>query len=93
MQYQMAERVYETLSGYLKEEYCVPGVHNAFENGSACASLYEKAMEAYGRLCERLSVADEDSDVEQIINSLLEMNRILCLEMFIYGIKFSNLIR
>ena len=91
MHYQMAERVYDTLSGFLTEEYCVSGVHNAFEGGSTCSNLYEKVMEAYSRLCDRLSVIDEDSDVEQIINSLLEMNKILCLEMFSYGVKFANL--
>ena len=29
----MVERVYETLSGFLLDAYCVSGVENAFEEG------------------------------------------------------------
>ena len=93
MQDMLAKRVYETLSGFIEEECAVPDVHNAFEDGSICSELYGKMLEAYGRLCDRLSVMDEDADVEQIINSLLEICRILCLDMFTYGVKFAGTIR
>ena len=89
----LAERVYETLSGLLEDAYCVPGVHNAFGEGSTCALLYERVLESYERLCARLAVGEEDEDVELIIDSFLEMNKILCLNMFDYGVKFADAIR
>ena len=93
MQDLFAQRVYETLSGFLEDEYAVAGVHNAFEDGSLCSELYGKMLAAYSRLCDRLSVVDEDNDVEEIINSLLEICRILSLDMFTYGVKFANAVR
>ena len=89
----LAERVYETLCGLLEDAYCVPGVQNAFEEHADCAVLYESVMQAYERLCERLAVGEEDEGVELIIDSFLEMNKILCLKMFDYGVKFSDVLR
>ena len=39
-------------------------------------------LDAYARLRDRLGVVDEDSDVEIIIDSLLTIQRELCLKMF-----------
>ena len=39
-------------------------------------------LKAYARVCDRLGVVDEDEDVEVIIESLLSIQRILCMEMF-----------
>ena len=80
-----AENVYLTLTGELLEEYVIPGVHNAFAQGSRCDELYRQIYEANMRLCERLGKTDDDADVELIINNFLEMNQILCLEMYRYG--------
>lgn len=80
-----AENVYLTLTGELLEEYVIPGVHNAFAQGSRCDELYRQIYEANLRLCERLGKTDDDEDVELIINNFLEMNQILCLEMYRYG--------
>ena len=93
MREKLAERVYETLSGLLEDAYCVPGVQNAFAEGASCAVLYERVMQSYERLCERLAVGEEDMDVEIIIDSFLEMNKILCLKMFDYGVQFSDVLR
>ena len=77
---EIAEFVYESLIG----ELVVPikGVPNAFEQGSFCEARYHEMLDAYERLRERLGVEDEDADVEQIIDSLLAIQRKLCLEMF-----------
>ena len=80
-----AENVYLSLTGELREEYAIPGVENAFAAGSRCDELYGQIYEANRRLCERLGKSDDDRDVELIINNFLEMNRILCLEMYRYG--------
>ena len=77
----ISELVYESLIG----ELIVPikDVPNAFEPGSYCETRYQQVLEAYERLRGRLGVADEDPDIEIIIDSLLEIQRKLCLEMFV----------
>ena len=79
------EQVYLTLNGELIPAYCVPGVENAFAEGAYCLNKYKDIMDAYGRLCERLGVMDEDDDVEIIIDSFLDIERYLCLKMYEYG--------
>ena len=80
-----AENVYLTLTGELLKEYVIPGVHNAFADGSRCDELYRQIFEANLRLCARLGRSEDDPDLELIINNFLEMNQILCLEMYRYG--------
>lgn len=80
-----AENVYLTLTGDMLDENSVPGVGNAFAEGMPCCELYRQIYEANQRLCSRLGKIDEDADVELIINNFLEINRILCLEMYRYG--------
>lgn len=76
----IGELVYESLIGELIDP--VEKVPNAFEPGSYCEARYKEMLAAYERLCDRLGVLDEDEDVEIIINSLLSIQRELCLEMF-----------
>ena len=80
-----AENVYQTLTGNMIDEYVVPGVENAFAEGSRCDELYKQIFQANRRLCDRLGARDEDADVELIINNFLEINRFLCKEMYRYG--------
>ena len=84
------EQVYETMWGQLIDKYAVPGVEDAFCEGSRCGQLYEQMLEAYERVCDRLGVEGEDPDVETIVGALLEMDRILCLKMFGYGEKMER---
>ena len=85
MQKHSFEDVYYTLCGELCEEHAVPGIENAYAEGSACDVLYNEMSEAYERLRNRLGVIDEDEDVEVIINNLLSIQHILCKKMFLYG--------
>lgn len=84
------ENVYQTLLGNLYDEYVIPGVENAFAQGSRCSELYRQIYWANRRLCFRLGKMDEDSDVELIISNFLELNRILCLEMYRYGQRYCK---
>ena len=77
-----AEWIYETMMGEMEEAY--PGVDNAFAPGEKCEQLYAEIYEANQRLCQRLG-AEEDADVEIIINSFFKMNRELCMKMYFYG--------
>ena len=83
------EDVYETLLGERLPEYAVPGVENIYETGSACDKAYTRIYQAYGHLCQRLGVADEDPDVEIIINSLLEIQNEVARKMFSLGKKLG----
>lgn len=76
----IAELVYESLIG----ELIVPirDVPNAFAPGSLCEGKYQEMLDAYARLRDRLGVEDEDEDIEIIIDSLLVIQRELCLKMF-----------
>ena len=85
-----AENVYETLTGSLCEEYSIPDVENAYAPGLPCNKLYQQIYWANRRLCERLGQGEDDPDVELIINNFLEINRILCLEMYRYGKGYST---
>ena len=76
----VSELVYESLIGELVDP--IKDVPNAFEPGSYCETRYRQVLEAYERLRGRLGVADEDPDVEIIIDSLLEIQRKLCMGMF-----------
>lgn len=76
----ISEFVYESLIGELVDP--IKNVPNAFEPGSYCETRYRRVLEAYERLRGRLGVADEDPDVEIIIDSLLEIQRKLCMEMY-----------
>ena len=76
----ISELVYESLIGELVDP--IKDVPNAFEPGSYCETRYQQVLEAYERLRGRLGVTDEDPDIEIIIDSLLEIQRKLCLEMF-----------
>ena len=83
------EAVYATLTGTMRKEFRVPGVENLFDEGSECMNSYNKMLAAYERLCDRLSVIDEDEDVETIIHSLMTIERNVSMKMFEYGMKFA----
>ena len=78
-----AEKVYCSLSGQIRPELCIPGVENIFVPGGEYYENYGQVMEAYERLLARLN-GDED-DIEIIINSLLNNEKIVALKMYEYG--------
>lgn len=84
--------IYETLRGNLCAEYAVPGVEDAFTDGSFCAGKYEEMTSAYMRLLDRLGVEDEDADVEIIINALTDIQDHIAREMFFLGVRHRELL-
>ena len=64
------EDIYLTLCGELAAEARVPGVENAFANGSLCEKQCRNLRQAYDRLLLRLGERDEDADVEDIIGCI-----------------------
>lgn len=83
------ESVRDTLHGQLREPYCIPGVVNAFEQGSICFKAYEEMYDAYARLRDRLGVIDDDEDVEIIIHSLMTIEEVIAYHMYRYGAMFG----
>ena len=84
------EDIYDSLQGVLVPEARVPWVKNLFLPGSPCDRAYSDMLDAYERLRDRLGVADEDEDVEIIINSLLDIQQILGHEMFRCGVEYAR---
>lgn len=83
-----AEEVYESLCGDLVEPVC--GVEDAFAEGSNCEQWYLDMLNAYERLRERLGAVNSDPDAEIMIDSLLCIQRELCLKMYEYGVRFGR---
>ena len=86
--YSFAEAVYDSMQGELLDP--VPGIENEFEEGKVCLQLYGDMLDAYERICFRLGQENEDSDCEMMINSLLDIQKILCLKMYEYGKRFGK---
>ncbi len=76
------EDIYETMLGLREEGFQVPGVENAFSDGSLCAESYEKMRSAYARICFRLGVQDEDPDLETIVSAMEAIQRDLCRRIY-----------
>ena len=87
--FKLAEEVYFTLLGESCEP--IPGVENAFADGTVCDKCYNEMLDAYARLRDRLGVQDEDADVEIIINSLRKITDELCHQMFFYGTQCETI--
>ena len=81
----IAQEIYDSLWGGAMEPFRIPWVEDATAEGSYCMECYERMLGANERLVARLGQVNEDEDVEIIINSLLDIQRELCLKMFEYG--------
>ena len=90
MEKTIAEEVYHSLTGMRLPEYRLPWVEDAFAADAPCMQLYNDAMDAYMRLCGRLGVVNEDDDVEVIFNAFLGIEKILCIKMFEYGVRYGQ---
>ncbi len=75
------ESIYQTMLGLLEEEYCVPGVEDAFAPGSLCAREYEAMREAYDRVCRRLG-KEEDRDLDEMVYALEQIQEELCRRFY-----------
>ena len=84
------ENIYLTLIGQMDDAFCVAGVENLFKEGSECDCAYSQMLDAYARLREWLGVENEDADVEQIINALRKIEKIISMKMFEYGMNFAG---
>ena len=85
------EKVYDLMTGSLVLDNLEESdlIEDEFATGMPCEQLYQEVYEAKCRLCSRLDV-DEDSDVELIIDNLLNIGRRLSMKMFEYGSLYGN---
>lgn len=90
MKHDYMKWAYATMAYPLNQEYRMPGVEDAFSQGSFCLTEYGKILDAYSSLCRRLGVEDQDDDdVETIINSFFLIQEELCYRMYHYGALFG----
>ncbi len=86
----LIDNIYDSLQGVLIPEARIPWVKDLFIPGSPCDCTYAEMLRTYERLRDRLGVRDEDPDVEIIISSLMEIQRILGQEMFRCGVEYAR---
>ena len=77
--------IYESMLGLRLPEACVPGVEDAFSEGSLCQREYDRMRSAYERLCTRLGAGDEDPDLNTMVNALEAIQQELCERMYRFG--------
>lgn len=89
---QFAEYFYDCLIGQVRPEYSIPWAENLFEPGKPCYESYQRALDAYARLRQRLGSGPEDADVEQIIDALLHYSQSVGVKMFESGMRYQSMI-
>ena len=86
----LAEHVYDCLLGQILSETALDWVESIFTDGSEYNRNYAAVLAAYGRLCQRLGTDEEDDDVEVIINSMLDNEKLIALNMFELGMRYAK---
>ena len=76
---------YESMLGLRLPESSVPGVEDAFSEGSLCQREYDRMRDAYERLCSRLGAGDEDPDLNTMVDAMEATQRDLCKRMYHCG--------
>ena len=76
--------IYDSMCGFLAEEYAVADVDNAFVPGSYCDRQYARMREAYERICQRMQV-EEDRDLNIMVEAMEKIQRELCRRLFHYA--------
>ena len=77
--------IYESMCGFLVEEYAASDVENAFVPGSYCDRQYERMRSAYERLCSRLNTGEEDPDLDIMVEAMENIQKELCRRIFHYA--------
>lgn len=92
---ELLDLIYLSAQGLLVPGAAVPWVENMFTPGSYCESAYARMRDAYERLCTRLGVDvdDEDDDLNCMMESLENIQEVLCKEMFELGVTYAESIR
>lgn len=92
---ELLDSIYLSAQGLLVPDAAVPWVANMFTPGSYCESEYAGMRDAYERLCIRLGVDvdDEDDDLNRMVESLENIQEVLCKEMFKLGTAYADSIR
>lgn len=74
---QFYDEIYYSLIGEMAEDTALPWVPNAFSPGSECEQAYTRLLAARDRVNQKLG-AEEDADLEQMLQEMLTIQRILC---------------
>lgn len=64
-------------------------IENEFSENRECEQLYNEVYNAKLRLVEKIG-EEEDTDIEQIINCMSRISRILAFKMYDYALKIQN---
>lgn len=86
----LVEQVYYSAIGMAVEESRVPSVIDQYGPQGKCHGLYNQMRDAYERVCARLGVDEEDSDLDQIVDLMEDISKEVAFEMFRCGAMFQN---
>ena len=79
------EQVYYTAIGMAVEASRALGVIDQYGPEGNCHALYNRMRDAYDRLCARLGVGEEDSDLDEIVDLMEDICKEVAFEMFRCG--------
>lgn len=79
------DQIYETVMGLREEGYAAKGIENLFAEGKPCDRLYAQVYDAKNRVNRKLG-GEENPDLEQMIQNLLEITKIVGYKMYSYGL-------
>ena len=88
--------VFDTVYGLMLPEFAVPGVEDLFGKGKPCLTIYTEVNKAYLRVCERLGIGPEfgfppeDHDLNEILNGMDDICRVVGYAMFRYGMEYQK---
>ena len=80
---------YESMACFLDKDHRLPGVEDAFAQGTYCESRYQEIWDIYEHLRDRLE-AEEIADMDRMINAFDDLQRELCYRMYRYGAQFGE---
>lgn len=84
----LKEQIFEKMNGFLTEgkphSKEVAGIEDEFSEEKECGHLYDEVYEAKRRVCMRLG-KEEDRDVEDILNGMEKIARLVSMKMYEYG--------
>lgn len=86
-----SELVYELLTG-VRDAESEPlaqqlGIENMFDEGAECERLYAVTYDMRRSIAARLGTDTEDGELHRLICAYEQMQRIIALKMFEYGVS------
>lgn len=84
------QKIYQSMTGQLKQEHRVPWVPNAWKEDTGFKRAYEDFWTAREHLCHRFGIDWEDPDLELFMNGSMDLEEDVCRRMFLYALEYAK---